>query len=127
MVCGISCTNARDNPTNRSPNLGDSRRANATTDPTDLATSCGATTSREHRNASVARACAADDAPFTASNPATRSTRSRSDKSSTSTAANHCRNESSWLTASTDATEPDCSATEPDSTTRSVRCSCLMH
>ena len=56
IVCGISCTNARANPTNRSPNVGDSRRANATTDPTDRATSCGATTSREHRNASVARA-----------------------------------------------------------------------
>ena len=56
MVAGISCTNARDNPTNRSPKDGDSRRANATVDPTDRATSCGATTSREHRSASVARA-----------------------------------------------------------------------
>ena len=56
IVRGISCTNARANPTNRSPKLGDSRRANATTDPTDRATSRGSTTSREHRTASVARA-----------------------------------------------------------------------
>ena len=81
-----SCTNARANPTNRSPRLGDSRRANATTDPTDAPTSCGATASREQRNASVARACAADAAPFTRSSSATRSTRSRSDNEPTSTA-----------------------------------------
>ena len=56
IVCGISCTSARANPTNRSPSAGDSRRASATIEPTDRATSCGATISREHRTASVARA-----------------------------------------------------------------------
>ena len=56
-----------------SSRLGDSRRANATTDPTDRRTSRGAATSREHRNASVARACTADDAPLTRSKPATSS------------------------------------------------------
>ena len=98
ISCGISCTNALLNPTNRSPNVGDSRRANATTDPTERATSCGATTSREHRNASVARACAADEAPLTRSKLATRSTRSRSLSASGSTLANHCRNESTTPT-----------------------------
>ncbi len=99
IVAGISCTNARANPTNRSPMLGDSRRANATTDPTDRPTSCGATTSREQRSASVARACAADAAPFTRSSSATRSTRSRSDNEPTPTPASHPRNAATVPTA----------------------------
>ena len=56
IVRGISCTNARANPTNRSPRAGDTRRANATCDPTDRPTSRGTLTSTEHRTASVARA-----------------------------------------------------------------------
>ena len=132
---GISCTNARDNPTNRSPKLGDSRRANATTDPTERATSRGATTSREQRSASVARACPADAAPFTRSNAATSSTRSRSDNEAASTPASHARNPSTTptapptppgTTASTGVAEPGRSTAEPESTTRSVRCSRLI-
>ena len=59
MVWGISCTNARDNPTNRSPRDGDSRRASATWEPSERAESCGRTCSWERRSASVARACTA--------------------------------------------------------------------
>ncbi len=77
-MCGISCTNARANPTNRSPNVGDSRRANATTDPTDRATSCGATTSREHRNRIRGPSLSRRRRPLHPLQLATRSTRSRS-------------------------------------------------
>ena len=91
IVTGISCTRARARPTKRSPRVGDSRRARATSDPTDRATSCGATTSRERRTASVALACAAAAAPLTRSRSATRSMRSRSVRSSTSTEASHPR------------------------------------
>ncbi len=47
---------AGDTPTNRSPSVGDSRRASATSDPTDRRASRGAACSRDSRTASTARA-----------------------------------------------------------------------
>ena len=52
-VCGISCTSARLTRTKRSPQVGVSLRASATSEPIDRAASCGAATSRERRTSST--------------------------------------------------------------------------
>ena len=92
MVAGRWVSRARLKPTKRSPRVGDSRRANATSDATDRATSRGAICSRDLLRACTARACAADEAPLTRSSSAIRSTRSRSLRAPTSTEPNHARN-----------------------------------
>ena len=91
IVDGISWTRARDIPTKRSPSVGDSRRASATSEPTDRAVSCRAACSRDRRTRSVARAWVAEAAPLIRSSSATRSTRSRSLRVSTSTEDSHAR------------------------------------
>ncbi len=100
-VRGIWCTNTALTRTNRSPHHGDSRRANATSEPTERATSRGATTSRESRTASTNRACNAAAAPLTRSSSATRSTRSRSDAPPTSTEPSTSRNPRTTATGDT--------------------------
>jgi hypothetical protein len=78
-VCGISTTRACENPTNRDPQYGDSRRASAISDPIPRARSRTGTPAnrrasrRDSLNATVNRACAAAAAAFNVSNTAIRS------------------------------------------------------
>ena len=99
IVAGISCADARDNPTNRSPKLGDSRRANATADPTDrphpAAPPPPANTATHPSPAPAPPTTQPSPAPFRRPD----SSRSRSDNEPTSTPANHARNAATVDTA----------------------------
>ena len=101
---GSSITSARLTRTNRSPRLGDSRRASATSDPTDRTASLGALTGRDSDSACTERACVADAVPFSRSSWATSSTRSRSLSDRGSTAERRQRNSATHDDGATGAT-----------------------